>query len=358
MTDPGRSPTPLSLLMILLAAVAVRAAALQAVAVKTHASWSQVPYSSDGVAYLDNAKRINGDGMPSDYDRRAFVGFPWMIAMLHRLGLPYGAAGLGLGLLLPGVLAAVMAVWLRDSRIGWAMAILPPHHVTDTAGVMNETSMVLLCVLATALLRWRWIGVTLAAALFAAAGMVRPMACFAVVGAIVLLLQSREHAKAVVLSIATLAILAALYLLFRHFYWDPLDSVRQYDAHPEAYDGHLFSYPFGSFVERVRAGGALRFNFLYKLLYLAAAFAVLALAVVAWKRSRRPLDAWALAWWSTNLAFVLCIGSHWGVDIFHRAIMWAAPAGYWTLRDYLPTHWGSRLIWALLPVALVFVISV
>lgn len=317
-----------------------------------------LPYLSDGSAYIDNAKRINGDGMPNAYDQRVFVGFPWAIAMTHRLGVPYHAAAAGLGLILPGLLCAAAAHWLRDKRIGWAMAVLPPHWVLDTSAVMNESLMLLLCVLAMVVLRRQpWWGVAGAAILFAAAGMVRPMACFATLGAIALLLQAWRPWRATALAIGTLAALAMMFLAFKHFYWNPADNARAYDTQQLAYNGQVFTYPFGSFVEMAKTRGVLRPAFIYKAGYLLAAVAIAILGLVVWARSKRPLDAWAAAWWGSNTIFVACIGSHWGVDIAQRSTMWAAPAAFWIVRDWLPERWWTRLAWALLPVPWVFLTS-
>ncbi len=62
-------------------------------------------------------------------------------------------------------------------------------------------------------------------------------------------------------------------------------------------------------------------------------------------------------WWGTNFVFVLCIGSHWGMDIAQRSLMWAAPAGFWVLRDWLPTRLWSRTVWALLAFPWVYITS-
>lgn len=356
------TPSRRDLAFIALAAVAVRFVVLVAMALKAYdfqkVDLGAYAYRSDGSAYIDNAKRINGEGVPSAYDSRVFVGFPWLIAMTERLGVTYAAGATALGLILPGLMCAAAAAWLRDARIGWAMAVLPPHFVLDTACVMNESLMILLCVTAMMTLRqqaaWGLIG---AAALFAAGGMVRPMACFAVLGALALLLQARRPIRAALLAGATVSVLAVLFLTFKHVHWNPLDNARAYDTEKLAYDGQMFTYPFGAFIQDARTRGVLRLSYLYKLVYLITALVVLALAARAWWRSRRPLDAWALAWWGSNLAFVLCIGSHWGVDIAQRSLMWAAPAAYWTLRDWLPTRWWVRLAWAGLAVPWVFVTS-
>ncbi|HEX8325004.1 MAG TPA: hypothetical protein VF595_13960 [Tepidisphaeraceae bacterium] len=351
------TPSRRELACIALAAIALRVVVLIVMGLKAH-DLAGMPYRSDGIAYIDNARRINGDAMPSAYDQRVFVGLPWLIAMTHRLGVPYGAGAQAFGLVLPGLVCAGTALWLRDRRIGWAMAVLPPHWVLDTACVMNESLMIGLCVLAMITLRQqRFWGVLGAAVLFAAAGMVRPMACFAVMGALALLLQARRPGRALALSLATLALLAGMFFAFKHVYWNPLDNMRAYDTEKLAYDGQVFTYPFGSFVEVGRARGVLRPTYVYKAAYMVAALIVLGLAAVAWWRSRRPLDAWAVAWWGGNVAFVTCIGSHWGVDIAQRSLMWAAPAAYWTLRDWLPVRWWVRLAWALLAIPWVFITS-
>ena len=389
------------LFAIFLAAVAIRCVAFTVMGLKAH-NLAGFAYLSDGSAYIDNAKRINGDGMPSPYDQRVFVGLPWLIAMTHKLGMPYLPAAAGIGLIVPGLMCVLAARVLHDRRIGWAMAVLPPHWILDTAAVMNESLMLTLCLAAMLALRWAMAGdeglrrgdacvarhgtiadanphpqpndprggrrrrrpykstafaPVLAAFAFAAAGIVRPMACFTVVGAIAMLLQAKRPRKAVMLAIDTLVLLALLFLAFKGAYWNPLDNARAYDTQALAYNGQVFTYPFGSFVDAVHTRGPLNKSVIYKTATMLVAVAVLAIAFVKWKHHRRPLDAWAVTWWGTNLAFAACIGSHWGVDIAQRSLMWAAPAAYWTLRDYLPTRWYTRLAWAALAVPWVFVTS-
>ncbi|MGC4033176.1 MAG: hypothetical protein QM754_15865 [Tepidisphaeraceae bacterium] len=284
------TPRARDLLYIAAAAISLRAIVYLVITYKAFhgLSWQNIadlPYLSDGSAYIDNAKRINGDGMPNAYDQRVFVGFPWTIAMTHRLGVPYNAAAAILGLVLPGLLCAAAARWLRDHRIGWAMALLPPHWVLDTSAVMNESLMLLLCVLAMVLLRRQpWWGVAGAAMLFAAAGMVRPMACFATLGAIALLVQAMRPWRATAMAACTLASLAILFLAFRHFYWNPIDNARAYDAQQLAYNGQVFTYPFGSFVEMAKARGVFRPAFIYKAGYMVMAVAVAVAGLVVWWR--------------------------------------------------------------------------
>jgi hypothetical protein len=263
-----------------------------------------------------------------------------------------------MGWVIPAALCAAAAAWLRDKRIGWAMAILPPHWVLDSACVMNESLMLLLCVLSMmSLQKAAWQGLLLAGLAFAAAGVVRPMACFAVAGALAMLLQAGKPNRAIVLAAVTLALLAGLLGAFTAVYWNPLNNARAYNTQELAYNGRLLTYPFGSFIETAISRGFFKPNYLYKLAYIVAAVAVTVLAVRKWRSSRRPMDAWAATWWGTNSAFVACIGSHWGVDIAQRSIMWAAPAAYWTLRDYLPTKWWARLAWAILPLPWVYITS-
>lgn len=356
MIETRYSPTRRDLILIALAAFVLRFVALAVMAHKAHLPLEEMPYRSDGTAYIDNAKRINGDGMPSAYDQRVFVGYPWLLAIAHRVGVPYTWGSQVIGWAIPALLCVAAAAWLKDKRIGWGLAILPPHWVLDSACVMNESLMLLLCVTAMmALRRPAWWGVGLAGLSFAAAGVVRPMACFAVAGALAFLLQARQPKRAVGVAVVTVVLLAALLGAFAAVYWNPLDNAKAYNTEELAYNGHLFTYPFGSFVETARTRGLLKPNFIYKASYMVAAAGVLLLAIWRWRKNRQPLDAWAATWWGTNFAFVACIGSHWGVDIAQRSLMWAAPAAYWTVRDYLPTRWWSRLAWAMLPIPWVYI---
>ena len=355
--DSALRPTRRDLFLILVVALALRGVVMIVMGLKAH-DLPHLPYRSDGGAYVANAQRINGEGMPTAYDQRVFVGYPWLIAMTHRVGLPYGWGAMALGIGCAGLLCAATAAVFGDRRVGWAMAVLPPHWVLDTSAVLNESLMLLLCVAAFAAVMRRERGwLVAAAALFAAAGMVRPMACFATLGAIAMLVDARLYRRAGALAFGTGAALLILLVAFAALYWNPLDNARQYNAQPLAYNGRLITFPFGAFVDYARTRGLAHVNLIYKAGYLFAAVVVLATGVRVWRTTRRPLDAGMAVWWGTNLLFVLCIGSHWGVDIAQRAIMWAAPAAYWITRDWLPTRWQTRLAWALLPVPWVFITS-
>lgn len=345
------------LLLIALVALVLRGLALTAMAYEA-GEWRRFPYRSDGSAYIANAQRINGGEItPREYDRRGFIGFPWVIAMVQRVTTDYGATAQTLGLVFGAAMCVIAAAWLRDVRIGWAMAILPPHFVLDTSAVLNESFMLSLCMVGLWLCqRGTWRNVLIASLVFGAAAAVRPMACFAVAGAIALLWEAKRPRESLAIGIGSLGAFAALMVTFTLIYWNPLDNAHVYQSNPTAYGGDLFTYPFGSFVHVIQAKG-IRFNLIYKAFYMLAAIAVAMMSIVAWKRTRAPLDAAMTAWWITNLAFATCIGSHWGVDIAHRSLAWAAPAAFYTLREWLPVKWYWRLTWAMLPVPFVFVTS-
>jgi hypothetical protein len=308
--------------------------------------------------------RINSEAMPDEYDRRVFVGLPWAIAMVERTGIPYAVASQGICLIFSGLMCVIGAQWLRDARIGWALAILPPHFVLDTSAVMNESLMLLLCMVGlwacmTTSSRFRSsIGMLVLASLaFGAAGMVRPMACFATLGAIAMLLQDRKPRQAALLAAGSLVVFAVLFALFTKVYWNPIENVKVYRDHPTAYGGEMLTWPLKSFIHAAAERGVLRPAFLYKSLYIAAAIGLSIYGLVRWRRSRDPLDAMAATWLTANTLFVACIGSHWGVDIAQRSTAWALPAALYLLRDWLPTKWYWRLAWAVLPIPLIFVTS-
>lgn len=356
------APTARALLIIALVAVALRGVSVVAMGVKFD-RWADLPYQSDGSAYLGNAARINGEGMPNEYDQRMFVGLPWAIAMAQRVTHEYGWTAQGLCLVFAGLMCAAWAWYFRDTRIGWALAILPPHWVNDTSAVMNESLMLLLCGVGIAASTMKragsgaaWTAITAGVA-FGAAGMVRPMACFAAAGAAAFLLVERRTQRALAVLGLSMIAFATMYGLFTWLYWNPMENVRVYRDHPVAYGGEMITWPFKSMLAEFHARGVLNPRVLYKCAYIFGGLAIGAYAIRCFVRSRHPLDALAMTWWCTNMLFVLCIGSTWGMRIAQRSTAWALPAAMYLLRPWLPVKWYWRLAWSLLPVPFLFFAS-
>ncbi len=351
-------PNGRALIVIFLVAVGLRLLSVGAMGWKFD-RWADLPYQSDGSAYLGNAARINGHGLPGEYDQRMFVGLPWVIAMAARTGLEPGWAAQVLCLLFAGGMCMAWAAFFRDTRIGWAMAILPPHWVNDTSAVMNESLMLLLCCAGMAAARSRagWWAVALSGLVFGAAGMVRPMACFATAGAMAMLWFDGRQARAVWIGAASAIGFAALYASFTVLYWNPMENVRVYHDHPTAYGGEMITWPLKSMIAEFQQRGLLHPAVIYKAGYIVAGMAIAIYSVWRLVKTRQPMDAMACVWWTTNMLFVLCIGSHWGMRIAQRSTAWALPAAMFLLVFWLPVRWYWRLVWACLPVPLLFFAS-
>src|SRR5205823_3442675 len=98
---------------------------------------------------------------------------------LGLAGVPVTIAALGVSWLSSAAAAVLSALLFRDRRIGWAMAIIPPSFLTYSTLAMSEASLLALVALGMYCVVRRDALVAGALAL-GFAGLVRPVACFAV----------------------------------------------------------------------------------------------------------------------------------------------------------------------------------
>jgi small-conductance mechanosensitive channel len=192
-----------------------------------------------------------------------------------------------------------------------------------------------------------WIG----GALLGMAGLVRPMACFAVFGQTFMYAVRRRWATAASFAIASgLIVFAGLWLVqdWRH---DALASFRYQALSPAAYDGHLLTWPFRSLLITPLAEHASGWRVVYIWIHVVAVIA--ACGALAWHIARQWRVGWradardllAGPWLLGNTLFALCIGNVWGFECFHRFLIPAQPAMFWALRGILPpARW--RWAWA------------
>jgi hypothetical protein len=340
------------------AAVAFRVAVFVGVTL-----WFDVPLDSyvakgDTASYIATARAMlgDGDGM-TEYDRRVFPGYPAMIAAAGMLGVPLPWAALGITWLSAGAAAAGAAALFRDRRVGWAMVVLIPHYAINSSMGMTEAPLLALSLGGMLLARsGGGARAGLSGAILGFGGLVRPVACFAVMGQVVADLLRRRWRPALLAGAIAAAVVFGGVLALHVWTGDVFRGVRVYANNPGAYGGQMFVWPFKSLIfsplhdPQVSAG---RVVYIWAhVLATLAAIAILARRCL--RRPSDPLDVLSLIWLVGNTLFVLCIGSYWGFQHFPRFIIPAMPALFWALRGALPNRW---YLWAPL-FAGVFVMAV
>ena len=292
----------------------------------------------DGSSYIHLAQAFRGDqSVLSSFDRRVFPGYPALIAAVSLVGISIPVAALALCWLATGVTAALTAVLYDDLRVGWAIVMLTPSYLMYTTTVMSEG--VLLAFTVGGLVLFYRSRVALGSGLLGYAGLIRPMACFAVAGAAVERVQ-RNRRSAMVVCLLSGAVVGLGVLLMRLWSGDALQNVRIYANDDKAYAGQLFALPFESLIMT-----PIRYHVpLWKIAYIWAYVVVtLTGCVIVVRRVRAPADAkeQRLAslnapWLIGNTAFVLVVGHIWGFQEFHRFIVPALPPLLWVFREYYP----------------------
>ena len=307
----------------------------------------------DGASYIAYAKAILGDSSKlTEYDRRVFPGYPALIAIAHCLGLSFSVAAVSVDWLSAGIATGAALALFRDLRVGLAMVYLVPHYLTNSSLAMSEAPMLAFALVGLLLVLRRRMYLV-GGALLGFACLIRPMACFAVIGAIVALVMQRESRRALLTGVGWALVLAAGIAFVSWFSSDVFQSLRIYRDSPRAYGGHLFEWPFYSLIttparEHVSAG-------FVTYIYAHVAIVLFACAMISvrlvWHGSaahdspaRTSLDALACTWLIGNTLFQLCIGSTWGFRHFARFAIPAQPALFWALCPMLPRRMWPWLI--------------
>lgn len=336
-------------------AILLRVAVFFTASTTGHLSLATYTAKGDGASYLAYAAAMSGERSfhsLAEYDRRVFPGYPALIAIVHRLGFPLPVAALLVTWASAGFAAAAAAWWFADRRIGYALLCLIPHYLINSSMAMSEASL-LAAVLAGLLLAQREKNVS-AGILLGFAGLIRPMACFAVAGVLLLKIMQRRWKSAAILTAVTLGALMAGIAALQLWTGDALQGTRIYANNPGAYGGHMILWPFQSllttpFHEKTSIG-----RIFYTWIHVAITLSACALLVRrtiqtrAAHATRAARDVVALPWLLGNTLFVLCIGSAWGFRHFPRFTIPTAPAMFWTLRSWLPSN---RILWMLIVLA-------
>jgi hypothetical protein len=338
---------PAELLLMAFAAIVIRAA-LFALGTKIH-GWSvdEFVFLRDGSSYIHLAQAFRGDqSVLTLFDRRVFPGYPALIATVMSLGVSAPVAALALAWLGTGITAVLTAVLYDDRRLGWAMVMLTPSYLMYTTLVMSEAVLLTFTVGGLVLLYRRRPGA--GGILLGIAGLVRPMACFAVLGAA--LERFRRTPRAAILFCAVSAVIVGIGLwLMQLWNGDALQNVRIYASDDRAYAGQLFALPFESLIMTPIRLHVPLWKVAYIWTYVALTFIACGLltreAFAAIASEQRLFARLNAPWLIGNTLFVLCIGHIWGFHEFHRFIVPALPPLLWAYRDYYPRRqWPWALI--------------
>ena len=342
------SPTRADLVGVAVIAVVIRV--ILCTAAVHIRGWSLFHFATlrDGDSYVRMARALLGDSSGvSLIDRRVFIGYPALIAALGALGVPLHLAALGLNWASAAVSACLTAVLFRDRRLGWAMATLTPSYLLYSTMGMSESTLLAFTLAGLVLVRRRQdVG---GGILLGAAGLIRPMACFAALGA--LFEKSREGWRSLRrVAVAAASALGAGVVAYQLWSGDALQNVQIYATDQRAYAGQLFAWPFESLIMTpIRADVAL-----WQVVHIWTYVGLTLLACgilgrdLARSRSRSPAELRDLRlsapWLIGNTLFTLCVGHIWGFYQFHRFILVALPPLLWVFRRYYPKRWTGWLL--------------
>jgi hypothetical protein len=306
--------------------------------------WTLTTFANlhDGESYLRIAgDMIDPETIVAHFDRRVFIGYPSVIALLGLVGVPLTAAALLASWLASAGAAVLSAQLFADRRVGWALALFPPSWLLFSTLAMSEATLLLL-VAAGVYCVVRRDALILGGLALGYAGLVRPVACFAVLGLLAAFAYRREWRKGLVVGGLAAAVVASGFLVLRLWRGDALEGVKIYAKSKHSFDGELFTWPFESLITTPLASPVSPWKIAY--VWLVVAF-VLGGCVLIARKARRlrgsPAGDLALVgavWLIANTLFVLCMGNKYGFHYFDRHIIVALPPLLWAYSAWLPRH--------------------
>jgi hypothetical protein len=307
----------------------------------TGTRFSDYAKAADGYQFLAYAHAWRGDMAElaaHPYYRRLFPGYPALIAALESLGVPESAAALLPSWLAAPAVAILCVFAFGDRRVGWAMAALTPAYIFSGSLISTE-ALCLLLSLAGILLAERGRAGPAGVA-FGLAGLFRPVAVFAMLGAAAReVIAGRPRAAAGLVATAGATVAAGLVAVRWHF-GDTLMSVHEYASDTGTFRGELFTWPFKSLITTPFTTSVAAWKLAYVGVHVLVVLAACTLAVREWRRAadvqQRGLAALATVWLIGNTLFVLSVGYVWGFHDFARFTIPALPALFWICRGLLP----------------------
>lgn len=323
---------------------------------------AQSAHLYDGDSYMRVAKAMLGDVSGyNKYHARVSPGFPALVAAVGATGLPVEYAAIGLNWASAAIAAALAAMVLNDRRIGLAVACLIPHYLMNSSFALSEAPMLALSMggllLAT---RGRPAG---GAALWGLAGLIRPTACFLVLGWMVAMIARRRWRTALAGGAVAAGVVVAGMAGLQYWTGDAFGGVRYQVMSPNAYGGEFLTWPFKSLILgpllRHVPPGRIAYIWLHAAVALWACIALLrslttpahpqtaapppSLTSRARQQAEQPSPILLAVWLCGNTLFALSIGNVWGFECFHRFTVPAMPAMFVALAPILPRR---CLTWA------------
>jgi hypothetical protein len=346
-------PTRTDLICIVIASIVVRVIVLSIAVHKQHIPLSQyIVDAGDGGSYVAYGQLLLGSKTHLTYlDLRLFPGTSMLIAALLAVKVPMAIASLGLCAGCSVVANVLAALLFQDKRIGYLMVAFIPDWLLVSTGVVSEAPL-LAFTLAGLWMAMRRKGIASAAVgglLLGFAGIIRPMACFALLGYFFVGIWQRQLARAMIVAAMSGLVVAAT-LIWLHFWLgDALHGVKLYAREPGAYGGHLFDFPGHMLLATPFSHSVPKLKILLVWGVAALLGAACVLAALNFRNSNRSGgDLLTLPWLLSNTFFIICVGSHWGFDVFMRLTLPALPAELFALRLWFPARYGKLacvLLW-------------
>lgn len=361
------APSRRDLFVIAILALTVRLALVIAAAINNHWSLTDIANLHDGPSYLRVAgSMLDPTAVVAHLDRRVFIGYPALIAAAGAARIPLPIAALVISWLASAVVAVTAAQLFADRRIGWALVFFPPSYLIFSSLAMSEASMLaLIGVGLYSIIRRQWYAA--GALALGCAGLVRPVAGFAVLGVLAVIAHrwflerhevrrihkiqphfetrtGREQLRAAVLvSVISGAVVAAGLVVLRFWRGDALEGVKIYALSQDTFAGQMLSWPFASLIMTPLNTPVPLWKLGYVWSYVLFVIVGCILAARRLRSSRRSetfdLALLANVWLFANTIFVLCTGSMWGFQYFDRHILAAVPALLWAYTDVFPKRW-------------------
>jgi hypothetical protein len=288
------------------------------------------------------------------FHQRVFPGYPALIALAHSTGLSLEVGAVLVNWLCVGLVAVLTTKLFADRRLGWASVTLTPSYLMYSAVAMTEPSLLLFTMLGLTALKAGWI--VPAGLALGFAGTIRPMACFAVLGGMVLLVMERKWTLAILLGGVAAAVVGAGSMVM---YWYLGDALRNLHAYREEYAGQLFGWPFESLIMTPLRSQVATWKVIYIWSHVVMTLFACVLLWRRWIATWRKEDGAgmltvAAVWLLGNTLFSLCVGHTWGFHEFHRFVVPALPAMLLAYNAVLPSRPQYWLLIFVLSFAMAF----